>query len=166
MQLCPSGSSGPFRTSAPASVWTLIPRPAGHTRLKQHLEWTNRPGRGAAGGTPTVRDLARLLSEHATAASAAACRCLKEVNQLVHHRRLVLDVTGVKSRDDVDHLALEIEEGQDLSVRRWGTARLHLRLLAEIQIEVSLGHRDHFRQRARYRGVGSLCDPAQDGSHQ
>ena len=63
---------------------------------------------------PAILDLARLLDEHATAGPAAASALLEEMNQLAHHRRLALAVSGVEPLADVDRPALEVEQGQDL----------------------------------------------------
>jgi hypothetical protein len=41
---------------------------------------------------------------------------LEEVNQLPHHRRLMLEVLGVGPLEDVDRSGLELEENQDLEL--------------------------------------------------
>ena len=116
------------------------------------------------GHAPVTLDVARLLNEHPLAVPAAAGMRLEEMNQLPDHRRLMLAVLRVEPLEDVDRPGVEVEESQDLEKRLRRIASLHL--LAEIELEIRLGHRDHVGQRVRYGMARVGRDPRQERDHQ
>ncbi len=156
----------PLFTAPPRKIPldSSLSRRTGPAGLEKHPEWGDRHGCETVIRAPAILDLTRLLDEHAAAVPAAASKRLEEVNQLAHHRRLVLQVGWIEPLEDIDGPALEIEQGQNLGV--WHRRLALLYLLAEIELEIKLSHRHHVRQCVRHGIPGVGGDPRQERNHE